>query len=110
LGYNVIRALRESLLKTGDVNDAVELSLYIRDVDFIRQCFEKRKLNQPEYIIKFAELLVDELCTEEAIQVLNKIKEDKSVDQAGLRDKWTEVLALALIEEGEIQQAKTICI
>lgn len=110
LGYNVIRALRESLLKTGDVNYAVELSLYIRDVDFIRQCFEKRKLNQPEYIIKFAELLVDELCTEEAIQVLNKIKEDKSVDQAGLRDKWTEVLALALIEEGEIQQAKTICI
>ncbi len=55
-------------------------------------------------------MLVDELCTEEAIQVLNKIKEDKSVDQAGLRDKWTEVLALALIEEGEIQQAKTICI
>lgn len=41
LGYNVIRALRESLLKTGDVNYAVELSLYIRDVDFIRQCFEK---------------------------------------------------------------------
>lgn len=110
LGYNVIRALRERLLGLGDVNYAVELSLYIKDVDFIRQCFEKGKLNHPEYAIKFAELLVDELCAEEAILVLNKIKEDKSVDRAGLRDKWAEVFALALIEEDEVQQAKELCI
>lgn len=110
LGYNVIRALRERLLDTGDVNSAVELSLYLRDVVFIRQCFENGKLHQPEYVIKFAQLLVDELCAGEAILVLNKIKENKSVDHAGLRDKWAEVLALALIEEGEVQQAKTICI
>lgn len=110
LGYNVIRALREKLLDAGDVNSAVELSLYIRDVDFIRQCFDKIKFNQPEYVIKFAELLIDELCAGEAILVLNQIKDDKTVDHAGLRDKWAEVFALALIEEGEVQQAKTICL
>ncbi len=82
------------------MNSAVELSLYIRDVDFIRQCFDKIKFNQPEYVIKFAELLIDELCAGEAILVLNQIKDDKTVDHAGLRDKWAEVFALALIEEG----------
>lgn len=106
LGYNVIRALREKLLDAGDVNSAVELSLYIRDVDFIRQCFDKIKFNQPEYVIKFAELLIDELCAGEAILVLNQIKDDKTVDHAGLRDKWAEVFALALIEEGRFSRQK----
>ncbi len=100
----------KNLMIEGDVNSAVELSLYIRDVDFIRQCFDKIKFNQPEYVIKFAELLIDELCAGEAILVLNQIKDDKTVDHAGLRDKWAEVFALALIEEGEVQQAKTICL
>jgi hypothetical protein len=40
-GIQCYSCFKESLLKTGDVNGAVELSLYIRDVDFIRQCFEK---------------------------------------------------------------------
>lgn len=110
LGYDVIRSLRERLLSHNDTNSALELSIYIRDVDFIRQEFKKEEVRLPEYTIKFAELLVDELCAEEAIAVLNKIRNDKSVDHSGLRDKWTEIFIQALIEEGEIKQAREYCL
>ncbi|MDF7681357.1 SpnT protein [Enterobacteriaceae bacterium ESL0689] len=110
LGYDVIRSLREYFFTHDNVNAAVELSLYILDIDFVRQCLKKGKRIHPEYIINFAELLVNELCTEEAILVLNKIKEDEYVDHAGLRNKWAEVLAQALIEEGDIPRVKALCI
>ncbi|EAT4593468.1 SpnT protein [Salmonella enterica] len=110
LGYDVIRSLRDRLFSHSDTNFAVELSLYIRDVDFIRQCFKKGKIKLSEYIIKFAELLVDELCAEEAIFVLNSIRNNKSVDHSGLSEKWTEVFVKALIEEGEVQQAREYCL
>ncbi|EBB1562564.1 SpnT protein [Salmonella enterica] len=110
LGYDVIRSLRDRLFSHSETNFAVELSLYIRDVDFIRQCFKKGKVKLPEYIIRFAKLLVDELCAEEAIFVLNSIRNDKSVDHSGLSEKWTEVFVKALIEEGEVQQAKEYCL
>lgn len=65
------------------MNSAVELSLYIRDVDFIRQCFDKIKFNQPEYVIKFAELLIDELCAGKRFLFLIKLKMIKPLIMQG---------------------------
>lgn len=110
IGYDVIRYLRDILFNQNDVNEAVELSLYIRDIDFIRQCFNAEKLKQPEYIIKFAELLIDELCPKEAIITLNKIENKKILEYSELSDSWTKVFIQALIEEGKTQQAKDYCI
>lgn len=110
LGNDIICALRKRFVSQNVVNTAIELSLYISDIDFIRESYKNGMLKSPEHIIKFADLLIVRLCAEEAIQVLNETKSVHSGSDSGLQDKWTETYIQALIEQGKIQQAKELCI
>lgn len=107
LGTDIMRALRTRFFKQGKINDAVELSIYIRDIDFIRNLLRKGKIVDSGIMIEYAELLTNEACADEAVTVLESIRDNGYIRY---QNKWNELYSRTLIAVNRLQEARESCL
>lgn len=106
LGFDILRSFRDILYSKNITEDSLMISFYIKDTDFLKQALIKNELFHPRYFIDLASLLIDEICPDEAVKVLERA-DKKLIYQLDYEDEWNEAYCLALIEDGRAEEAKT---
>lgn len=104
LGADVLRQLRDIYYQKQHPREALDISILIRDMDFLAAAFKRGTFCQPEHYFAYTRLLIDDVRPDEAIELL--VHMEKPEDQR-YADKtiWHELLITALIEDGRINEA-----
>ncbi|MGV7963124.1 regulatory protein RecX [Photorhabdus tasmaniensis] len=104
LGSDVLRAVRDMYYQKKCHREALDISILIRDIDFLSESLKKGEFCQPEHYFDYARLLMDEVRPGEAIELL--LYMDKQGDkQYSDKATWDELFITALIEDGKSDEA-----
>lgn len=109
LGTPIIRALRDIYHQKQSNQEAVTLSILIKDMAFLKVAVQNKTLYLPEHYLDYAKLLIDEVRADEAIELLEYMLEQGN-KQYAQEQRWNELYINALIEKGRREEAKTKCL
>jgi hypothetical protein len=104
LGADVLRPLRDMYYQKQHLREALDISILIRDMDFLSAAFKRGAFCRPEHYFDYARLLIDDVRPGEAIELLVYMEKQ---DDKRYADKTicNELLITALIEDGRINEA-----
>lgn len=105
LSPGVLRTIRDMFYQKKRPREALDISILIRDIDFLTIAFQKGDFCHSEYYFDYARLLIEEVRADEAVELLlsmQKQSDKRYVDKT----TWNELLITALIEDGKNEEAK----
>ena len=103
----VIQKIRDTL-KGHDDQEALEISFILRDQEYLAHCYESNRfLHNGFFCFKYAQLLLDEFKTEEAVLVLEELK--STALPYDIQFKVEHLLVDALYENGDREKALNLC-
>jgi hypothetical protein len=86
------------------LREALDISILIRDMDFLSAACKRGELCRPEYYFDYARLLIDDVRPGEAIELLVYMEKQEDKRYAD-KTICNELLITALIEDGRINEA-----
>lgn len=105
LSTGVLRTIRDMFYQKKRPREALDISILIRDIDFLTIAFQKGDFCHSEHYFDYARLLIEEVRADEAVELLlsmEKQSDKRYVDKT----TWNELLITALIEDGKNEEAK----
>ncbi|PSH22055.1 hypothetical protein B7R74_08280 [Yersinia pseudotuberculosis] len=109
LGVEVLRSLRDIFDENKEEREVIYLSTIIKDLDYLEQAINKVQYPHPRYYLDYANLLIEEIKSDKAIEVLKSI-DPKLIKHLSDFIKWKKLLIQALTEEGRKKEAIHECI
>ncbi|MGJ0577827.1 DUF6880 family protein [Xenorhabdus bovienii] len=111
-GLDILRQLRDVFYQHKNDDEALELSYSIKDIEFFKTYLDKEKeFLYPRYYLDYAELLIEDVRSDEAIVLLENLREKNNKLPVELNDdKIMELLIKANIEDGKKEEARQLCI
>ncbi|NRN30823.1 DUF6880 family protein [Photorhabdus heterorhabditis] len=104
LDTDVLRAIRDMYYQKKRPREALDISVLIKDIDFLSGALEKGEFCRPEHYFDYARLLMEEVRPGEVIELL--LYMDRQGDkQYADKTTWDELLVTALIEDGRSGEA-----
>lgn len=104
LGADVLRPLRDIYYQKQHLREALDISILIRDMDFLSAACKRGELCRPEHYFDYARLLIDDVRPGEAIELLVYMEKQEDKRYAD-KTICNELLITALIEDGRINEA-----
>ncbi|EAO0165633.1 regulatory protein RecX [Salmonella enterica] len=105
LGTDVLRMIRDMYYQKKCVQEALDISIIIKDNDFLSEALKKGEFCRSEHYFDYARLLIEKIRPGEAIELL--LYMDRLSDET-YSDKttWYELFIIALIEDGRNEEAR----
>ncbi|PHM58289.1 hypothetical protein Xhom_01304 [Xenorhabdus hominickii] len=111
LGLEILRQVRDLFSQHEKDYEALELSYALKDTDFFKMYLEKKKeFLYPQYYLGYAELLIEDIRSDEAIVLLENLKKKEKKLPTEFSNMMMELLIKANLEEGKKEEAKQHCI
>ncbi|HGJ5877312.1 MAG TPA: hypothetical protein ACHBX0_14270 [Arsenophonus sp.] len=105
LSTDVLRTIRDMYYQKKHPWEALDISILIRDIDFLTITFQKSDFCHSEHYFDYVRLLIEEIRADESVELLlgmEKQSDKRYVDET----TWNELLITALIEDGKNEEAK----
>lgn len=109
LGPGVWRALRDFFDSNGKTEEAITLSIIVRDMDYLSRSLRQGHFSNPRQYMDYAQLLIDEVQPDKAIDVLDSADKQMIKGIYYFTD-WKLLYIRALTEEGRKEDAMRVCI
>ncbi|MGG4610741.1 hypothetical protein [Providencia sp. Me31A] len=109
LGLPTLRALRDTFASQHELQDAINLSLFIKDIDFLEHARAQGGKLTILQLLDYAELMIDELHFDKALAILAEITPD-SLQPSTDYKRWCLLKINAFNENGQKEEAKQLCL
>lgn len=109
LGLLTLRALRAAFVVQNETQDAINLSLLIKDVDFLVHAMAQGVKLTTTQLLDYAELMMYELHFDKALAILAEVAPD-SLQPSTDYKRWCLLKINAFNENGQKEEAKQLCL
>ncbi|KAE9531080.1 DUF6880 family protein [Testudinibacter aquarius] len=112
LGHQALQVIRDYLcLLDGEEryrNEAIVISIALKDLEFLAQHYQTKRFSNTPSLLKYAELLIDELLLDQAVEVLTLCNDNNQFNRVE-REQGNRLLLRVYQEEGNAAEAKALC-